>query len=106
MIRSVNPATGEQLATFEPDSDQSVDERLTTATKAQEAWRRTPVGERTELLRRIAKTLRDKSTDLALLISQEMGKPLTEARAEIEKCAITCEYYATNAIGFLADEPV
>jgi succinate-semialdehyde dehydrogenase/glutarate-semialdehyde dehydrogenase len=106
MIRSINPATGEQLATFDPDSDQSVDERLTTATLAQAAWRQTPVGERTELLRRLAKTLRDKSADLALLVSQEMGKPLAEARAEIEKCAITCEYYATNAIGFLADEPV
>ncbi|WP_193432166.1 aldehyde dehydrogenase family protein [Kribbella sp. ALI-6-A] len=106
MIRSVNPATGEQLAAFDPDSAQSIDERLTTATAAQARWRQTPVGERTELLRRLASTLRERSGELALLITQEMGKPLTEALAEIEKCAVTCEYYAANAIGFLADEPV
>jgi succinate-semialdehyde dehydrogenase / glutarate-semialdehyde dehydrogenase len=106
MIRSVNPATGEQLATFDTDSAESVDRGLTAAVAAQARWRQVPVEERTLLLRAIATTLRDRSAELARLITLEMGKPLSEATAEVEKCAWACEYYAANAIAFLADQPV
>ena len=106
MITSVNPATGEQLATLETHSAEYVDQLLTAAVAAQAKWRSTPVHHRTEILSEIARVLRDRAPQLARLITQEMGKPLSEATAEIEKCAITCEYYAANAVAFLADEPV
>jgi succinate-semialdehyde dehydrogenase/glutarate-semialdehyde dehydrogenase len=106
VIASINPATGEQLATFEPYDADRVDRLLSAALLAQSNWRLTPVGERTALLQSVADTLRARKDGLAHLISTEMGKPLTEAEAEIEKCAITCEYYAANAEGFLAAEQV
>jgi succinate-semialdehyde dehydrogenase/glutarate-semialdehyde dehydrogenase len=73
---------------------------------AQSNWRLTEVDERAELLRSIAGTLRVRKDELAALITTEMGKPLTEALAEVEKCAVACEYYATHAEGFLAAETV
>ncbi|WP_244522369.1 NAD-dependent succinate-semialdehyde dehydrogenase [Geodermatophilus africanus] len=62
--------------------------------------------ERATVLRRTAEVLRAGSEDLALLLTREMGKPLAEARAEVEKCATACDYYAEHAGDFLADEPV
>ncbi|HET6740777.1 MAG TPA: aldehyde dehydrogenase family protein [Kribbella sp.] len=106
MIASINPATGERLAAFEPYDRDRVDRLLDAALLAQGNWRFTAVDERTLLLQSIADTLRARSAGLADLISTEMGKPITEAEAEIEKCAITCEYYAANAAGFLAAEQV
>jgi succinate-semialdehyde dehydrogenase/glutarate-semialdehyde dehydrogenase len=65
-----------------------------------------PIGERAVVLGRVAAILREEIDDLALLITREMGKPLVEARAEVQKCATTCDFYAGNAEAFLADEPV
>ncbi|MFG6277562.1 NAD-dependent succinate-semialdehyde dehydrogenase [Microbacterium sp. 5K110] len=106
MIASINPATGETVATFTAHSGEEVDQKLDDAVAAQRRWRRTPVDERTALLRRIATVLRDGSDEYARVITTEMGKPITEARAEIEKCARTLEYYADNAPAFLAPERV
>jgi succinate-semialdehyde dehydrogenase/glutarate-semialdehyde dehydrogenase len=106
VIASINPATGEQLAAFEPYDQEHVDQLLDAAQLAQSNWRRASIDDRTALLQSIADTLRARRDGLAHLISTEMGKPITEAEAEIEKCAITCEYYAANAAGFLAAEQV
>ncbi|MEU8223603.1 aldehyde dehydrogenase family protein [Kribbella sp. NPDC048915] len=92
MIISTNPVDPDPL--------------LDAAVLAQSHWRRTEVERRTDLLLSIAEQLRRSRPELAAVISAEMGKPLTEAEAEIEKCALTCEYYATNAAGFLAPEQV
>jgi len=106
MLTSIDPATGEELARFAPHSAAEVDRLLTQAVSAQASWRTAPIQHRTDLLRALARVLRDRSPALARLITSEMGKPLSEATAEIEKCALTCEYYAANAAGMLADEPV
>jgi succinate-semialdehyde dehydrogenase/glutarate-semialdehyde dehydrogenase len=103
VIASINPATGEELATFVPSDP---DRLLTAAVVAQSNWRWTGIAERTDLLRSLAGVLRKRKPELATVITTEMGKPLTEAVAEIEKCATTCEYYATNAEAFLAAEQV
>jgi succinate-semialdehyde dehydrogenase/glutarate-semialdehyde dehydrogenase len=101
-----NPATGEPLAEYAVFTDSEVEAALASADEAQHEWAARPIAERAVVLRRVAEILRDEIDDLALLITREMGKPLVEARAEVEKCATTCDYYADNAAAFLADEPI
>ncbi|MFF8572673.1 NAD-dependent succinate-semialdehyde dehydrogenase [Streptomyces sp. NPDC015408] len=106
MIVSSNPATGTELSRHTPQSSREVDGILDAAAAAQTAWRRRAVIERTPLLREMARVLREGKEGYAALITAEMGKPVTEALAEIEKCALTCEYYAEHAPAQLADRPV
>ncbi|MCA1216951.1 NAD-dependent succinate-semialdehyde dehydrogenase [Streptomyces sp. 8L] len=106
MIATVNPATGERVRTYTPHTEAEVDRRVERAVTAQSAWRHTPLVRRVELLRSIARVLRAGAEDHARLITLEMGKPLVQARAEIEKCAVTLDYYAQHAPAFLADEAV
>ncbi|MGX1510662.1 NAD-dependent succinate-semialdehyde dehydrogenase [Streptomyces collinus] len=106
MIVSTNPTTDVELARFTPQSPQEVDDILDKVADAQAAWRRRDISDRTPLLREVARVLREGRDAYAALITAEMGKPITEARAEIEKCAMTCEYYAEHAPAQLADRPV
>jgi acyl-CoA reductase-like NAD-dependent aldehyde dehydrogenase len=106
VIASVDPATGVELARYVPSSDREVNAVLTGAVAAQAAWRRRDVTERTALLRRLADVLREGRDGFARLITAEMGKPIREAEAEIDKCAATCVYYAEHAPAQLADRPV
>ncbi|MFN2521307.1 MAG: NAD-dependent succinate-semialdehyde dehydrogenase [Candidatus Limnocylindria bacterium] len=105
-ITSVNPATEEILAEFESYSDELVDEAVAQADRAFRQWRAHPVSERMGPMRALAKHLRGNVDRYARLITLEMGKPIVEAKAEIEKCALGADYYAENAERFLADEPV
>ena len=106
IIVSTNPYDGAELARFSPHSAQEVDEALTAAVAAQSRWREVPIRERVELLHGFARVLRAGKSRFAELITREMGKPIVEAEAEIEKCAVTSEYYAEHAPRFLADELV
>lgn len=106
MIISVDPATGAELARYEPFSNAEVDEALSAAANAQTQWRCVPIAERVELLKRMAKVLRAGRDRYAALITAEMGKPIVESEAEIEKCAITCDFYVEAAPRFLAEERV
>jgi succinate-semialdehyde dehydrogenase/glutarate-semialdehyde dehydrogenase len=101
-----NPATGKTLAEYPAFSDADVDAALDRAAAAQTGWAALPYPERAAVLRRAAEGLRSGVDGLALLVTREMGKPLAEARAEVEKCATACDYYAEHAGDFLADEPV
>ncbi len=104
-IQSVNPATEEVLATFEPFTPAQVDDALGEAQDAFRAWRERSFDERAAPMRRLAAVLRERSDRYARLITLEMGKPITEARAEIEKCAWNCVFYAEHAEEYLRDEP-
>jgi succinate-semialdehyde dehydrogenase/glutarate-semialdehyde dehydrogenase len=73
---------------------------------AQKLWQATSFGERSACIQSMARTLRAQKERLAALATSEMGKPIVEAEAEIEKCAWNCDYYAEHAAQFLADEPV
>ena len=106
MIVAINPATGAEIATFEPHDDTYVDRALSAAAKAQKTWRNVPVEERVTLLTSMARVLRAGKSRYAALITDEMGKPIAEAEAEIEKCAYNCDFYAEHAAAYLADEPV
>lgn len=106
MIRSINPATGAMIAEYQSHGPRDIDEALTAAAKAQAAWRKVPVEGRVALLREMARALRSGKDRFARIITEEMGKPVTEASGEIEKCAVTCDFYAEAAPRFLADETI
>jgi len=105
-IETRNPATGEAIVRYEPHDRAAVDERLDAAVRAAAAWRDTPIAERGERLRAAARHLRGHKADLAALATREMGKPIAEAEAEVEKCAVTCDWFAGNAERLLANETI
>jgi succinate-semialdehyde dehydrogenase/glutarate-semialdehyde dehydrogenase len=104
-VVTLNPATGRRLAEYPAFSDADVDAALDRAADAQTGWAARPFQERAAVLRRAAEVLRAEVEELALLVTREMGKPVAETRAEVEKCATACDYYAEHAAAFLADEP-
>ena len=104
MITTINPADGKELARYDLHDDAAVDAALRGAAEAQKAWRREPVEVRVNLLIAMAKVLRAGKTVYASMITREMGKPIVEAEAEIEKCAYNCDFYAEHAPQYLADE--
>jgi len=103
---SVNPATEEPLREYETFSAEAVEARLASAQNAARTWASVKVGERCETMQTLADRLRRDKERLALLITREMGKPITESRAEIEKCAWVCRYYSENGPSFLTPESV
>lgn len=105
-IQTINPATEEIVETFETYSTTQVEEALTQARQTFEQWRETSFAERSTYLHRVASYLRTHKTRYAQIITLEMGKPITEAEAEIEKCAWNCDFYADNAARILADDSV
>jgi succinate-semialdehyde dehydrogenase/glutarate-semialdehyde dehydrogenase len=105
-VMTVNPATGERLAEYPAFSEGDVESALDRAAQAQVRWADLPFAERAAVLRRTAEVLRADAEELALLVTREMGKPVAEARAEVEKCATACDHYAEHGEAFLADEPV
>jgi succinate-semialdehyde dehydrogenase/glutarate-semialdehyde dehydrogenase len=103
---SVNPATGEEFFRAAGHDPAQVEAILEEAALAAPDWRDQPLAERAELLRRVSRVLQARRDELANLATLEMGKLKAEARAEIEKCASACDYYAEHAEAFLADEVI
>ena len=101
---SINPATGKQLASMATWHADQIESVLARVAAASAPWADTPLADRCALLRRLAAALRQRQDELASLITNEMGKLLRESRAEVEKCALACDYYADMAPEFLADE--
>ncbi|HLF23404.1 MAG TPA: NAD-dependent succinate-semialdehyde dehydrogenase [Burkholderiales bacterium] len=105
-MQSINPASGEKIEEF-PTWDAVTLERALAATAAATArWQATTFAERANILRAAAAELRTNNDRYARLITLEMGKLAREAKAEIEKCALGCDFYAENAEVFLRDEPI
>ncbi|MGM0680394.1 MAG: NAD-dependent succinate-semialdehyde dehydrogenase, partial [Pseudomonadota bacterium] len=102
----INPATGEKEGEFPAWEDARIDNALANTASVAPQWAACSVAERCELMRGVARVLRDNKEKYAKLITREMGKLIGEARGEIEKCAWVCEYYADNAPEFLHDEPI
>src|SRR6266705_3611908 len=105
-IQSINPATEEVIETFEPYTTAQVNQALEQARHAFLSWRETTFAERSAILHRVATYLREHKTELARLATLEMGKPIIESEAEVEKCAWNCDFYADNAEKFLTDEHI
>jgi succinate-semialdehyde dehydrogenase/glutarate-semialdehyde dehydrogenase len=105
-ITSINPATGRVIGHYERPTDREVEQVLGAASAAFGPWSEARFDERARYLTAIAKRLRDQAGDLARLIAAEMGKPLPQGEAEVEKCAWVCEHYAEHAPALLASRDV
>src|SRR5262245_59101154 len=104
-IQSVNPATGEIIETLEPTSPQETERILAGAHSAFLEWRTRPFAQRAALMHAAARELRARKAEYAATMTREMGKPIVQAEAEVEKCALTCDFYAEHAEAFLAEQP-
>lgn len=104
MIVSRNPYNGEEVASIKKFSRTEVNQALEVANKRFQSWKKTSFSERSKLMIAAAEELRKNKQQYAETISLEMGKPISQAIAEVEKCAWVCEYYAENAEEFLAKE--
>src|SRR5438445_7345999 len=105
-ISAVNPATEEVIASFDAFGPDEVEMALAEAHDAFLKWRERPIAQRALPMRALATLLRERSDRYARLATLEMGKPIAEAKAEIEKCAFGCEHFAENAARYLADEEI
>src|SRR6202167_5483293 len=101
-----DPATGEVAETFSFATDAEVEQALAAATEAFAAWRLRPLAERTAGVQRVAALFTERSTDLAALITKEMGKQPAQAVGEAEFCTDIFNYYADNGPGLIADKPL
>jgi len=105
-LHTVNPATGQPGKSYD---QHSIDDARSAAAAAHQAfldWRRTSFDERSTVIRKAAQVLRARKDEFARLMTEEMGKTLTDGRAEVEKCASHCDWFADHAQNYLADEPV
>ncbi len=105
-IESIDPANGEVVETYELFSEGQIDAALDLAHGAFGDWRRAEWSRRAELMNGVARELRAMGDELVNTVSREMGKPITEAKAEVEKCAWAAEYYGEHGGAFVAPEPV
>src|SRR5579883_2959071 len=104
-IATVNPTTGETIQVFEPLTEAALERKLTLAQQTFEQYRRTSLAQRSQWLNAAADILDADKEMFGKILTLEMGKTLTSAIAEVEKCALVCRYYAEHAAEFLADVP-
>ena len=104
IIETINPATGKVIASYDNESPEIVSKRVKAARDAFAGWKKRDLSERTELMRRLGRVMRKNREDYARVITEEMGKPIRQSLAEVEKCAWVCDYYAEHAEVFLRDE--
>jgi len=106
MQTSVNPATGKTIREYKVHTPQEVERMIARAQACFESWRKQPMETRAAALKKVGDILLKNKDAYARLITDEMGKPLAQAVAEVEKCASTAKYYAEQGPKFLADEIV
>ncbi|MDQ3192547.1 MAG: NAD-dependent succinate-semialdehyde dehydrogenase [Bacteroidota bacterium] len=105
-FKSINPYTGEVISTYQEHSEEEIKSILSKADSAFQNWSKVPIQQRGIFMKNAAAILRENVSLYARTITLEMGKPICESRAEIEKCAWVCDFYAQNAAQFLADNTI
>ena len=103
-LEVINPASGKQVNDYDYATKSDVETSLTDASTRFDSWSERPLREREKLLQEVASVLRKNQREYAELITREMGKPISQATAEVEKCAWLCEHYAEHAGAYLAAE--
>jgi succinate-semialdehyde dehydrogenase / glutarate-semialdehyde dehydrogenase len=104
-MQSINPATGEVIETFEETSQADLQRIVAAVEQAFRGWREVGLAVRAEKMRNAARILRARREEYARMMALEMGKPIVQGEAEVDKCAATCEYYADTAESALAVQP-
>jgi len=105
-VKSINPYTNKVIAEFEEFSVSKQEQLIDRSSEAFDVWKRTPFDYRSSLMRSVSGLLKSNAGHYAKSITAEMGKPLKESIAEVEKCAWACDYYADNAEVFLKPDLV
>jgi succinate-semialdehyde dehydrogenase/glutarate-semialdehyde dehydrogenase len=105
-FQSINPYNGEKIEEYAALTKEELNQKLSDSASAFKDWRNQSLSHRTALLKKAGEILRNNVDDYAKTITLEMGKPISESKSEIQKCAWVCDYYAENAAEFLADEVV
>lgn len=106
MLQSINPFDQSVIAEFQPHNAEAIDKKITLGEKTFLSWKKKSFAYRADLMKRAAEILRANKEHYARTVSMEMGKILEESRAEVEKCAGGCDYFAEHAEAFLRDVPV
>jgi succinate-semialdehyde dehydrogenase/glutarate-semialdehyde dehydrogenase len=105
-FKSINPYNGNEVGQYTALTGAELNQKLDKSQRAFRAWRKVPLAERANLMIKAGQVLRDNVEEYAKMITLEMGKPISESRGEINKCAWVCDYYAENAEAFLEDEVI
>ncbi len=106
MITSINPYTSEKVFEIREFNDDEIQKALDKADEQYKSWKKTSFAERAALMKSVGDELRKNVENYAAVITLEMGKPISESAAEIEKCAKLCDYYAENAEKHLVDKEI
>ena len=106
VFTSVNPYDFAEIGTYPALANIELDDKVRRAQGAFQSWKKTDFSQRSELLKKVAVLLKERCAEFGRLISLEMGKPLAQGVAEVEKCAWVCDYYAENGERFLKEEVV
>ena len=105
-IEAINPTNGTFIKQYKAHTSQQIKTILDNVNKAWHDWSATPFKARAKLMHKVADTLRKNKTNYATIMTKEMGKPISDAIAEVEKCATVCDFYATHASNFLAPQKI
>ncbi|MBB5645993.1 NAD-dependent succinate-semialdehyde dehydrogenase [Pedobacter cryoconitis] len=103
-ISSINPVNGQEIQKYITLNEEEVAEKIRQTHSAWLGWKKTTHIQRRKLMNRLAEILRERKDELAILMANEMGKPVKQGVAEAEKCALCCEYYAVHGESFLDDQ--
>lgn len=103
-IETINPATGRVISTYDNMSNDQIRGIVENARLAQRKWKGLDISERSAYVRSLGRIMRKNKEEYARLITEEMGKPIRQAIAEIEKCAWLCDYYSEHSESFLHEE--
>ncbi|HXD09993.1 MAG TPA: aldehyde dehydrogenase family protein, partial [Anaerolineales bacterium] len=90
-IETINPATGKVIATYDNETPDQVSRRVKAGKEAFASWKKRDLSERTELMRRLGRVMRKSREEYARVVTEEMGKPIRQSLAEVEKCAWVCD---------------
>lgn len=105
-MQSINPYTLQTIATYKELTDKAITQKLALSEKTYQHWRNTSFQKRSDLMRKVAQLLRSEPEKYAQTMTVEMGKPISQAIAEIQKCAWVCDYYANHAEPCLAHKVI
>lgn len=103
-IETINPATGKVIGSYNSMSIEEINQKTKNARNSFEDWKKLDISERCTYMRRLGRVMKKNKEDYAKLITEEMGKPIRQSLAEIDKCAWVCDYYSEHAESFLRDE--